>query len=439
MFGTDGIRGITGQDLNADLATKLGYVAGSRLCKENDKVVIGRDTRGSGEMLEAALTDGFVDQGAEVITLGVIPTPAIAYITRKLGAALGVVISASHNPSEYNGIKIFDREGIKLSEQNEKLIENNLDSFEKLGKRGKGKKKEIDGNEIYIEHLKESVDMPLKGMKLMIDCANGAASHVAGRIFSELGLEINAHACSPSADNINHQCGSTYPENLQKNMKDSGFDVGFAFDGDADRAIAVDEKGSLVDGDFMIAICAKYFHDKGLLKDNKVVTTVMTNLGFHIAMQKLGIEVPVTKVGDKYVLERMIDENANLGGEQSGHIIFLDHGPAGDGLITAIKMLQVMQETEKPLSEMSKIMERLPQVLLNIDVKNKNHFSENKRLQKVIGEAENELGEKGRILVRPSGTEHLIRVMTESHSLDHAKEIANKVADIVREEFACVE
>ena len=439
MFGTDGIRGITGQDLTADLATKLGNVAGSLLCEESDKVVIGRDTRGSGEMLENALTEGFVRQGIEVIKLGVIPTPAIAYITGKLGAVLGIVISASHNPSEYNGIKFFNSNGIKLSEDNEQLIEDNLASFEKLGRRTSGKTTQTGGNDLYIEHLKEAVSIPLDGLKVMFDCANGAASFVGPRLFSELGVEVSAHACSPRADNINHECGSTYPKTLQENIKNSGFDVGIAFDGDADRAIAVDENGFLVDGDFIIAICAKNYHDKGLLKADNVVTTVMTNLGFHLAMQKMGIDVLVTDVGDKYVLDRMIEENANLGGEQSGHIIFLDHGPAGDGLITALKLLQVIQESGKPLSELSKIMERLPQVLINVGVKDKKLFRDNKRLEEAIKEAEVELGSEGRILVRPSGTEHLIRVMTESQTLDHAKQIANSVADVVREESLCVE
>ena len=439
MFGTDGIRGITGQDLTADLATKLGNVAGSLLCKGSDKVVIGRDTRGSGEMLENALTEGFVRQGIEVIKLGVIPTPAIAYITGKLGAVLGIVISASHNPSEYNGIKFFNSNGVKLSEDKERLIEDNLASFEKLGRRTNGKTTQAGGNDLYIEHLKEAVSIPLDGLKVMFDCANGAASLVGPRLFSELGVEVSAHACSPTADNINHECGSTYPQALQKNIKNGGFDVGIAFDGDADRAIAVDENGFLVDGDFIIAICAKNYHDKSLLKADNVVTTVMTNLGFHHAMQKMGIDVLVTDVGDKYVLDRMIEENANLGGEQSGHIIFLDHGPAGDGLITALKLLQVIQESGKPLSELSKIMERLPQVLINVGVKNKKLFRDNKRLEEAIKEAEVELGSEGRILVRPSGTEHLIRVMTESQTLDHAKQIANSVADVVREESLCVE
>ena len=439
MFGTDGIRGITGQDLTADLATKLGNVAGSLLCKGSDKVVIGRDTRGSGEMLENALTEGFVRQGIEVIKLGVIPTPAIAYITGKLGAVLGIVISASHNPSEYNGIKFFNSNGVKLSEDKERLIEDNLASFEKLGRRTNGKTTQAGGNDLYIEHLKEAVSIPLDGLKVMFDCANGAASLVGPRLFSELGVEVSAHACSPTADNINHECGSTYPQALQKNIKNSGFDVGIAFDGDADRAIAVDENGFLVDGDFIIAICAKNYHDKSLLKADNVVTTVMTNLGFHHAMQKMGIDVLVTDVGDKYVLGRMIEENANLGGEQSGHIIFLDHGPAGDGLITALKLLQVIQESGKPLSELSKIMERLPQVLINVGVKDKKLFRDNKRLEEAIKEAEVELGSEGRILVRPSGTEHLIRVMTESQTLDHAKQIANSVADVVREESLCVE
>lgn len=438
LFGTDGIRGIANQDLTADLATKLGFVAGSIICSAGSSVVIGRDTRESGQWLEDALTEGFVNQGVNVLKAGVIPTPAISFLTREKSADLGVVISASHNPSEYNGIKFFNSEGIKLEETLECQIENQLNSghAHNVQLKPKGSVSQLSGQEIYIKHLKEAADIPLKGMKVLLDCANGAASLVGPQLYSELGIEMQTIACNPNGSNINLECGSTYPEQIKNQIKSRSFDVGFAFDGDADRAIAVDNNGELVDGDFIIAICAKESYESGKLSNNKVVTTVMTNLGFHLAMKELGIEVLLTKVGDKYVLDEMIESNVSLGGEQSGHIIFLDHGPAGDGLLTSLKLLQVMQKTGKPLSELSRVMERLPQVLINVEVKNKHTMKKNDRLSEAIKSAEADLGKKGRILVRPSGTENLIRVMTESDSLSHAQEVAAQVVDIVKEELS---
>jgi len=435
LFGTDGIRGIANEDLTADLATNLGCTAGSLICAENDQVVIGRDTRGSGQWLEEALAEGFLSRGVDVIKVGVLPTPAISYLTTKLKATLGVVISASHNPSEYNGIKFFNNHGIKLEEELEQKIEANLDSG-KIAAQSKGKVLDEAGLEIYREHLKRAIDVPLKGLKVWLDCANGAASYVAPALFEELGVSIQTHSCSPDGQNINLECGSTHPQNLQKLIQQQPADAGFAFDGDADRAIAVDETGGLVDGDFIMAICAKYLNENKGLKGGQVITTVMTNLGFHLAMNDLGIKVLLTRVGDKYVLDKMLETGANLGGEQSGHIIFLEHGPAGDGILTALKMLQIIQQSEQPFSKLSKVMSRLPQTLINIEVKRKNGWDKNNRLSTAIKEAELELGSRGRILVRPSGTEQLIRVMTESDSQQHSEEIAVRVADIVREEFA---
>lgn len=385
--------------------------------------------------MQEALIDGFLNQGLNVQVAGVIPTPAISHLTRQQNAALGVVISASHNPSEYNGIKFFNSQGIKLEERLENQIEDYLNSKNEVPVRNKGGLSNIKGKELYIEHLKEVVTIPLKGLNILLDCANGSASFVAPQLFDELGVGIKTNACRPDGRNINLQCGSTFPSNIQEFIKSESADAGFAFDGDADRTIAVDEKADLVDGDFIMAICAKFYKEKGQLKDNKLVTTVMTNLGFHQALNELGIKVLLTKVGDKYVLEEMIKSDANLGGEQSGHIIFLEHGPAGDGLLTTLKLLQVMQETGQKLSELARVMKRLPQVLVNVEVKDKNSWEHNERLKRAIGKAESELGQKGRILVRASGTEELIRVMTESHSLEHAKEVANRVVSVVKEEF----
>jgi len=436
LFGTDGIRGIANEDLTADLARNLACTAGSLICRENDQVVIGRDTRGSGQWLEEALTEGFLSQGVDVIKVGVLPTPAISYLTTKLKSTLGVVISASHNPSEYNGIKFFNNHGIKLEEELEHKIEANLNSGKVAARLAKGRVLKEAGLEIYDEHLKRAINVPLEGLRVWLDCANGAASYVAPGLFSELGVSVQTHSCTPDGQNINLECGSTHPQNLQKLIKQEPADAGFAFDGDADRAIAVDETGGLVDGDFIMAICAKYLHENNDLKGSQVITTVMTNLGFHLAMDDLGIKVLLTKVGDKYVLDKMLETGANLGGEQSGHIIFLEHGPAGDGILTALKLLQIIEKSGQKLSELAKVMARLPQTLINIEVKRKNGWNKNIRLSSAIKDAELELGSRGRILVRPSGTEQLIRVMTESDSVEHSKEIAGRVADIVREEFA---
>ncbi len=436
LFGTDGIRGIAERDLTAELANNLGLVAGQLLCDTSSSIVIGRDTRGSGQWLEDALSEGFLNQGVKVIKAGVIPTPAISFLTRKLGAQLGIVISASHNPSEYNGIKFFNASGIKLEEEFENQIEEKIAVSSIPSRRSSALAGQINGNELYLEHLKEAVDVSLKGMEVVLDCANGAASVVGPQLFEELGVNVRSHACRPDGVNINLKCGSTHPQHLQQIITQHKCDGGFAFDGDADRAIAVSEKGDVIDGDFIMAICAKELHEEGKLPGNKIVTTVMTNLGFHLAMKESDIEVLVTKVGDKYVLDKMIETNAVLGGEQSGHIIFLEHGPAGDGLLTALELLMVVQKTGKPLSELAQVMERLPQVLINVEVKNKVGWQENTKLTEAIEAAERELGQKGRLLVRPSGTEHLIRVMTESDDFEHANDIANNVAQIVREEFS---
>ncbi len=365
-----------------------------------------------------------------------LPTPAISYLVKELGASMGVVVSASHNPSQYNGIKFFDNNGIKLKESLEKRIEKEYKLLEAIPKsQNKGKIKNINGAEQYLKRLKETINISLAGLNVSLDCANGAVSFVGPQLLEEMGVKTRLIGCKPDGLNINAKCGSTNPKALQERMKKYDLNAGLALDGDADRVVAVDAKGNIVDGDYIMAICAKQMLEESSLGGNMVVTTVMTNMGFHLAMKDLGIDVLSTQVGDKYVLEEMLKTEANLGGEQSGHIIFLEYSPAGDGLQTSLKLLEVMQKTGKSLEELAKVMKRLPQVLLNIKVSNKNGLNKNEKVISVIKEAKSDLGERGRILVRPSGTEDLVRVMTESDSQNHAQEVAGRVAKVVEKEF----
>lgn len=440
LFGTDGIRGLANERLNCDLAFKIGQASAIVLtmAKHKPRILVGRDTRLSGDMLEAALVAGICSVGAEARILGVIPTPAVAYLARHYRADAGIVISASHNSMEYNGIKIFNNKGYKLSDELEERIESIvLDNSEEItypigvdvGRIVRVKK----AVNHYEEFLKSTIDVSLEGLKLVVDCANGAASKIAPVVLSELGAEVHAIYDEPDGININRLCGSTYPQNLQENVVELGADLGLAFDGDADRLIAVDEHGELVDGDQMLVICGLDLKKRGLLKKDTVVGTVMSNLGFDMALNKAGCNVVKTNVGDRYVLEKMLEEGYNIGGEQSGHIIFLDYNTTGDGILTALQLLSVMKRENKKLSELSKAMEKLPQVLENAKVSedNKLKYTEDPDIQKEIKRIEDRFKGQGRVLIRPSGTEPLVRVMIEGKDQREIEEYAVGLARLI--------
>lgn len=443
LFGTDGIRGVANRDLTPELAFKIGRIAAWILGREHNKpvFVIGRDTRLSGPMLEGSLTAGITSAGGEVRLLGVVSTPAVAYLTRQTGASAGVVISASHNPIEDNGLKIFDGRGFKLPDALEEQIENHyfneIDDLPRpegplLGQAF------IDGKalEQYLKHLKDSA-VSLKGLNLVADCAHGAVCRVAGELLEKLGARVRMLHDNPDGNLINVNCGATDTVDLQREVINSGASLGLAFDGDADRLIAVDEKGAIVDGDAVMAICAIDMAKKGLLKNNTLVTTVMSNGGLDILAEKHGVKIIRTAVGDRYVLEKMIEGGYNLGGEQSGHIIFSDHATTGDGLLTALQLLKVVQQEERPLSEMASHLERLPQVLINQKVATKEGWSDNPKISAAIDEIGQKLGLHGRILVRPSGTEPKIRVMIEAPLPEEKiEEYALFLAELIAKEQA---
>lgn len=440
MFGTDGVRGIANTELTADLAYKLGR-AGAYVLTEGThkpKILVGMDTRISGDMLEAALVAGILSVGAEAVTVGVIPTPAIAYLTRKYGADAGVVISASHNPVEYNGIKFFNNNGYKLSDELEDRIQSVIEGgFEGVpspvgGDLGR-KIVEEAALEDYVEFAKSTIDTDLKGMKIALDCANGASYEAAVQTFRALGAEVVVINNDPDGVNINKKCGSTHPEELQDYVVRKECNLGLAFDGDADRCLCVDETGKLIHGDFMMAVCAKYLKDQGKLTDNKLVVTVMSNLGLDLAMKKQGITTVKTKVGDRYVLEEMVKSNYVLGGEQSGHVIFLEHNTTGDGLVTGLQMAAIVKKSARKLSKLASIMTELPQVLVNAKVPNdKKYIHEtDEEIINEINKIEEALHGCGRVLIRPSGTEPLVRVMLEGEVQSELDEMAHRLAKLI--------
>ncbi len=440
LFGTDGVRGIANDELTADLAYKLGR-AGAFVLTEGahkPKILVGMDTRISGDMLEAALVSGILSVGAEAICVGVIPTPAIAYLTRKYNADAGVVISASHNPVEYNGIKFFNGQGYKLRDELEdkiqSIIENNLDGVPSPTGAELGRKiVEEAAVEDYVEFAKSTIDSDLKGFKVALDCANGAAYEVAVDTFRQLGAEVVVINNDPDGININKNCGSTHPEELMDYVIRKECDLGLAFDGDADRCLAVDDKGNLIDGDFIIAICAKYLKEKGKLKDNMAVVTVMSNLGLDLAFKNEGISTIKTKVGDRYVLEEMIKDGYVLGGEQSGHIIFLDYNTTGDGLVTGLQLASIVKKSGKTLSELASMMTKLPQVLANAKVPNnmKDIHEKDSEIVEEIKKIEEKLDGCGRVLIRPSGTEPLVRVMLEGKNQEELDQMAHSLAELI--------
>lgn len=445
-FGTDGIRGVANKELTPELAFKLGRVGGYVLTKgkEKPKVLIGRDTRISGEMLEAALIAGLLSIGAEVMRLGVITTPGVAFLTKALSAEASVMISASHNPVEDNGIKFFGPDGFKLLDSQEEEIEKLLNEEEDHLPRPIGGElgqvnDYFEGGQKYIHFLKQTIQEDFSGLHIALDCANGAASSLATQLFADLEADLSTMGTSPNGVNINDGVGSTHPEALQQFVLEKKADVGLAFDGDADRLIAVDEKGQIVDGDQIMYICAKYLQDQGLLRHNTVVTTVMSNLGLYKAFEKLGIETKQTAVGDRYVMEEMRNGGYILGGEQSGHIIFLEHITTGDGMLSALQLINVMKATGKPLSELASEMPKFPQLLKNVRVEDKYAVEENEKVKEAITKVEEKMAGNGRVLVRPSGTEPLVRVMVEARTEDLCEEYVQEIVDVVEAELGVTE
>jgi len=442
-FGTDGVRGVANRELTPELAFRLGRCGAYVLMqtKERPRVVVGRDTRLSGQMLESALIAGMLSIGVDVIRAGVVSTPGVAYLTRHCEADAGVMISASHNPFQDNGIKFFGADGFKLSDETEAEIEKWLDEPEDRLPRpeGEGIGRIVDypdAAQHYLEYLKTTINTDLCGMHIVVDCANGAASDLAPQLLRELGADVTVLAAEPDGVNINVHSGSTHPEKLQQEVVNRQAHLGLAFDGDADRLIAVDENGDLVDGDHILAICGKYLKEKGQLKGNTVVATVMSNIGFFKALEELGIAAEKTKVGDRYVMEAMRDGGYILGGEQSGHIIFLEHNTTGDGLLTALQLLQVVKDKGSTLKELASIVTKYPQILVNVPVKKKEGWDQNEAIRSKISEVEQALGNEGRVLVRPSGTEPLIRVMAEGPDVKALQRYVESIAEVVREQLA---
>ncbi len=446
LFGTDGARGVANTELTAELAMNIGRAAAMVLISsevEHPTILIGKDTRLSGDMLEGALVAGLCSVGANVELLGVVPTPAVAYLVGKYNADAGIMISASHNPFEFNGIKIFSSDGCKLPDDLENRIEEIvLDgavpyAFAKDGNIGKVRNME-NAVDDYVNHVAESIGCDLEGMEVALDCSNGSSSRTAEKLFTKLGAKVHMLFDKPDGVNINKDCGSTHIGRLQSYVREHKLCCGLAFDGDADRCLAVDEKGNLVDGDFLIAICAKDMKDRGVLKKNAVVGTVMTNMGFNKFCDANGMSFVSTKVGDRYVLEAMLREGYNIGGEQSGHIIFLDYATTGDGELSGAMILSIMKRTGEKLSTLAKVMERLPQVLINVKVsaEGKLAFYTDKEVKAEIKRVSEILGDRGRILIRVSGTEPLVRVMLEGESLEEIQSLAEEAAQVVRERLA---
>ncbi len=440
LFGTDGIRGVANQDLTPELAIAAGKAVTHALRDgEQPFLIVGRDTRLSGDMLASALMAGICSAGGRVADVGMLPTPAIAYLTQDLGAGAGIVISASHNPMEYNGIKVFGPDGFKLPDELELRVEELIERSDEIARPdgvGVGRVVTVaDAGERYLAHLRSINGRDLGGMRVVLDCANGASYRVAPALYRSMGAEVSSFNDAPDGTNINLKCGSTRAEVVADLVREQGSEVGLAFDGDADRVIFADQNGNIVDGDYVLAICATYMRDAGNLAKDTVVTTVMTNLGFRQAMERSDIKVIQTKVGDRYVLEEMLASGFNLGGEQSGHVIFLDHSTTGDGLITGLKVLEIMAATGKSLSELASVMQRLPQVLLNVEVTRPERVMDAERVWQEVRGLEEKMNGTGRILLRPSGTEPLVRVMVEYASEEGAAELAGRLAAVVKTEM----
>ncbi|MCR8657718.1 phosphoglucosamine mutase [Paenibacillus endoradicis] len=441
-FGTDGVRGVANTELTPELAYKIGRCGGYVLTRaaHKPKVIIGRDTRISGNMLEAALTAGLLSIGADVISVGVLSTPAVAYLTRELEADAGVMISASHNPVQDNGIKFFAGDGFKLSDETELEIEALIDAeVDELPRPVGGDVGSVVSAhhlaDKYSAYLKTTITGHFSGLKLVLDCAHGAAYELAPQIFKELGAEVITVGAEPDGKNINEGVGSTHPEYVSEQVLAHGADVGLSFDGDADRLIAIDENGEEVDGDFILCIIGDRMKREGKLKHDTVVTTVMANIGFFKGTEKIGLNTAQTAVGDRYVMEEMRRGGYNLGGEQSGHVIFLDHITTGDGIMTALQLVETMQLSGKKLSELKGLMRKYPQKLVNVRVADKSLYEGNEAILQAVHEVETELGDNGRVLVRPSGTESLIRVMAEGPEKELVDAYVDRIAAVVKKQL----
>lgn len=446
LFGTDGVRGIANSELTPEMAFNLGKAGATALKKENQRpvVVIGKDTRISGDLLENALTAGILSVGGNVIKVGVVPTPAVAYLVRHYDAEAGIVISASHNPYEDNGIKFFNGEGFKLDDSIEERIEEMMlrgidlnlhKTGDEIGRCVEGADSAMD---LYEKFLLKTFDGSLKGFKVVLDCANGAAYKTAPAVYERLGAEVVSIGVEPNGVNINAGIGSTHPEKLQQKVVEVGADLGLAFDGDADRLIVVDEKGNLIDGDKIICLCAKMLKNQGLLEGNIVTGTVMSNLGFHKYCEAIGAQVEITGVGDRYVLESMLETGGVIGGEQSGHIIFLNHTTTGDGTLSSLQFVKALLESGKKASELAKEVELFPQVLENAKVSNENKkvFMEDKDVINKIESIEEAVAGEGRVLIRPSGTEPVVRVMIEGKDIEKIHKMAVELSDLITKKFS---
>jgi phosphoglucosamine mutase len=440
LFGTDGVRGRANSDLTPELALSVARAAAGVLADRDGTsrpvAVVGRDPRASGEMLEAAVVAGLASAGAEVLRAGVVPTPALAYLTGRHDADLGVMISASHNPMPDNGIKLFSRGGHKLPDALEAAIERTVVANSSADHRPTGasigRVRDLpDATEDYARHVLSTVDQPLSGLRLVVDCAHGAAAIVGPDVYRRAGASVHPIGCEPDGWNINEGVGSTHLEPLAETVREQGADLGIAHDGDADRCLAVTADGQIVDGDMILAICALALHERGALKDSTVVATVMSNLGFHHTMRDAGIAVQTTAVGDRYVLEALRAGGLSLGGEQSGHLVFLDHATTGDGLLTGLALLSRMKVTGASLAELASIVRRLPQTLINVPVTDRLTVSESDAVAEAVNAVEEELGDDGRVLLRPSGTEQLVRVMVEAPTQEQADQVAQRLAAVV--------
>lgn len=442
-FGTDGVRGVANEELTPELAFKLGRIGSHVLTKDmsgKSRILVGRDTRISGHMLENALISGILSTGVEVMTLGVISTPGVAYLTRVMNAGAGVMISASHNPVEDNGIKFFGADGYKLTEEQETEIERLLNEEEDTIPRPTGADvgaiiEYFEGGHKYIQYLKQAVEEDFTGIHVALDCAHGATSTLATHVFADLEADISTMGASPNGLNINEGVGSTHPEELAKLVVEKEANIGLAFDGDGDRLIAVDELGNIVDGDQIMFIIGRYLQTEGRLKSNTIVSTIMSNLGFYKALEEYGMLSVQTAVGDKYVVEEMVAGDYNFGGEQSGHIVFLDYNTTGDGLLTGLQLVNIMKATGRTLSDLASEMKVFPQQLVNIRVTDKNAVTKNMRVDSIIKEVEKEMAGNGRVLVRPSGTEPLVRVMVEASTEEECVRYVNQIAEVVEEEM----
>lgn len=441
LFGTDGVRGIANEDLTPERAYALGRAGAHALAEGTHRptILVGKDTRISGDMLEAALISGILSIGANVIPVGVIPTPAIAYLTRKYRVDAGVMISASHNPVEFNGIKFFNGKGLKLSDAVEDTIQDLIEAgVEKLphptGTELGRVIPESGSEDDYVDFAVQTLKEDLRGLKVALDCANGAASRVAVNAFRKLGAEVYVINDNPDGTNINKDCGSTHMDELKRYVVEKNCDIGLAFDGDADRCLAVDELGNTVNGDFILLICALDLKEQGRLNNDTLVVTVMSNLGLKIAAEAKGLHIAETKVGDRYVLENMLQNDHSLGGEQSGHVIFLGHNTTGDGLVTGLALADIVKRSGKKLSELAAVMTELPQVLVNVKVRPemKTIHETDEEVKARIREIEESLHGRGRVLIRPSGTEPLLRIMLEGEHQEEINRMAGELADLIK-------